>query len=1049
MAFIRILLITWISMVCLCVDTKAQIIYYPANSSSVIKSSARDAAELLSAAVAGSNFSVQEYQAMPESGIIFIYDSTIADNQLCKVESNGFSFLKFTALQDNGLVFGLYKYLEESGFRFYQPGSIWQLTPALSSPYKAINKSFTTSYKYKSWFISGGHNMWAMDNTDIYGWDNYYGENGHQWALYQRRNGMLGAYRFTGHRGDIMTGDYFNTIQNNPCYVACYNGSRIATAQSVPDVNNNAAMQLWSKAIEQQWTSFKNVVYTNTGLLVNYYRNFEYYYNHIGIEVPDGSLWGNSKDNSGCINRDYESESNQNLTLANFTAQKINALYPGKHLQLYAYSNHADVPSSNVPFNSNIEIQVVPEAFQSESSAKGLLNRWYNKSANISEYQYLNIPQWGGETPMFYLKDLKNTLKRLKDKNSQGILWEASPAKFASLPFLWAANKNLITQQDVDSSLNEFCNNMFGPAAGSINKLLHQWSDVNTITMGDFIQDNKYKLPLYFQMLNTAIGETQHSSEMIKQRIREMKAYLHYMQLYYDWLFDQNSKEIKKTKAAAVCIYLAKINRLQLVNSYFIITDIVSRYATNDPFYIAYNSFTGTAYQNGNFPLITNAEIDLDYINDYINSVEKISAFNLLDATSILEKINNSNITPVEKINVKTWYTNGANFPNRAEFYIHAPAAGSFTIQYVTKFMMTERGNINFTVEATDKALEIIKDISLQPGVANGQLIINLPHAGTYKLSVVTKYQSAVDLQIITNGNIFYKNTAFLGNKTENYRPDLSSLPGFFYVPQGLTKVYFSINNSNPGGRGFATPAQINNTFNFKDNYGNSVKAFLATPGDSSFFYLDIPTGQSASFWQAFTMEQYNLCFANISNMLLFAKRKPCTKIDFKITIKGKDGNCLTHLSAVSNTGAILKWEIYDSQRLMYYGNETEIDLPEYVSPNSTVTLFADENCSVTKRLADAAGYYQAKEACASGAALPVVDPSFAIFPNPSSGVYIINFNGIREYVHELIIFNAQGSTILRSKNINQVNITNQPAGIYIYRIIFNDRLYTGKLIKL
>jgi hypothetical protein len=292
----------------------------------------------------------------------------------------------------------------------------------------------------------------------------------------------------------------------------------------VPDVNNTDAMQLWSNTIEQKYTSFKNIIFGNQTFYADHYRNFNFNYNCIGIEVPDGSQWGNSKDNSGCSNIDYENESNQNFTLANFTAQKLHTLYPGKHLQLYAYSSHADVPAVNIPVNSNIDIQVVPTAFQNETSAKGLLNRWYNRTNNISEYQYLNIPQWGGETPMFYLADLKNTLQRLHDKNSQGILWEASPAKFASLPFLWAANKNLISQKDVDSSLNDFCINMFGPAAATINKLLHQWSDDNTITVGDFMQDNKYKVPLYFQILNDAVIQTQLSPEIKKQRIRELKA---------------------------------------------------------------------------------------------------------------------------------------------------------------------------------------------------------------------------------------------------------------------------------------------------------------------------------------------------------------------------------------------------------------------------------------------------------------------------------------------------------------------------------------------
>ena len=1049
MYFIRNCIITLVIMLNLCFIAKSQTIYYLAHSSSLLKATASDAAELFSNAIPGSHFSMQEYTVLPSSGIVFIYDSTITDNQLCKVESNGSSLLKFTAAEDNGLVFGLYRYLNELGFKFFLPGSIWQVTITLNSPYKIINKTFNSFYKYKSWFISGGHNRWAMDNDPNYGWDFYYGQNGHNWALYQRRNGMLGAYRFTGHRGDIMTGNYLTTLQNNPCYVACYDGSRVATTQSVPDVNNSAAMQLWGNTIEQKYSSLKNIISGNIPLYADHYRNFNFFYNRIGIEVPDGSHWGNSTDYSGCSNNDYENECDQNFTLANFTAQKLNTFYPGKHLQLYAYSSHADVPSAGITINSNIDIQVVPTAFQNESSARGLLNRWYNKSGNISEYQYMNIPQWGGETPLLYLNDLKATLKRLKDKNSQGILWEASPAKFASLPFLLAANDYMLTQKDVDSSLNDFCNNMFGPAAASINKLLHKWSADNSVTVGDFIQDNKYKLPLYFQILNKAITEALQSPEIIKQRIRELKAYLHYMVLYYDWLFDQRTNQAKVSKAASVCLYLAKINKLQLVNSYFIISDIVSRYATSDSFYLVYNSYNGTAYQNGNLPLITNAEIDADYLNDFNNVGSKIPEYDLLDAANIINKIISSNIIPADKINVKIGYTNGANSPNRAEFYINAVSAGSFTIIYTPRFNMPSRGNINFTVEAADKALEIIKDYSLKSNATNGQLIINLPHAGVYKLSVVSKYQSSVDLTINTNGHYFYKNTAFLGNKTENYRSDLASLPGYFFVPQGLQKVYFSINNSNPGGNGYATAGEISTAFIFKDNFGNRVEPVLASANDSSLFYIDIPLSQSGAFWQVFKMEQYNCCFANISNMLVFARRKPCARVDFRITVKKENGNCLTHLSAISNAGAILKWEIYDSQRLMFYGNEKEIDLPDYVSPNSTVTLFGDENCSTTKRLADAVNYFREKEACASGAPVPVTNLALTIFPNPSLKIFYININGVSQIAEEITIMNSLGSIILQTKNTNQADLAMMPSGIYLYKMIINNKCYTGKLIKL
>ena len=183
--------------------------------------------------------------------------------------------------------------------------------------------------------------------------------------------------------------------------------------------------------------------------------------------------------------------------------------------------------------------------------------------------------------------------------------------------------------------------------------------------------------------------------------------------------------------------------------------------------------------------------------------------------------------------------------------------------------------------------------------------------------------------------------------------------------------------------------------------------------------------------------------------MLVYGSRKGCTTIDFKISVNGNAGNCLTHLSAVSNAGTELKWEVYDGGRWMYYGNEKEIDLPDYVSPNAMVTLFSGSNCSVSKRIADAAGYYTAKEACASGAPVPVADLSVTIFPNPSTGIFYVAVNGIRQYAEEITIMNIIGKTVFRSKNANQADLSPQPAGIYLYKMLIDGKPYNGKLIKL
>jgi len=307
-----------------------------------------------------------------------------------------------------------------------------------------------------------------MDKNTAYSWEPYSGDNGHDLALYQRRNGMLGGAGFRGHRGDLMSGNYLATLQNNPCYVANFNGSRQANAQSVPDIYNLAAKELWANTIEQKYTEYKNIIYSNPTLYANIYYNFKAQLEYIGIEVPDAANWGNSKDNEVCNAVDYPKESDQHFTLANFTVQKIATKYPGKRFQLYAYSGHADVPSASIIINKNIDIQLISTVYQMESSTNGLRNRWYNRSANLSEYHYLNLSGWSGETPFFKWSELKTTLQIAKEKKSQGIVWEAAPAKFGSLPYLLAANSFLKDDIDVDSTLHEFCNNMFAGANNTV-----------------------------------------------------------------------------------------------------------------------------------------------------------------------------------------------------------------------------------------------------------------------------------------------------------------------------------------------------------------------------------------------------------------------------------------------------------------------------------------------------------------------------------------------------------------------------------------------------
>ena len=359
-------------------------------------------------------------------------------------------------------------------------------------------------------------------------------------------------------------------------------------------------------------------------------------------------------------------------------------------------------------------------------------------------------------------------------------------------------------------------------------------------------------------------------------------------------------------------------------------------------------------------------------------------------------------------------------------------------------------GYINFLVESADRVLDIIEDFTIDQNAKKGTLTIKLPTAGNYKLTVSSKYKSAVKLDIITNKNFLYKENVFLGSITDAYVVNTPNLPGYFYVPAGMQKIYFSIENSNPGGAGFASAEKINNSLAILDNKGIAVKARFVTPNDSALFYIEIPAENSGKFYRFTTKTSYRLTFANIGNMLWYAEPKPmpCTSAGFTITTFNKNGSCITQVSAVSKSGQ-LNWEVTDLGKTYYYNNQLVIELPENSSPNAVVTLNNGVDCSLSKRLRDDAGYLWSIQNCASAGAGSELSIKPVFFPNPSTGLFKCMLNGYEVIADKLFVLNGQGNKLAAFTNTTQFNISNLPAGQYWYKLTVKDKEFAGKLVKL
>ena len=166
-------------------------------------------------------------------------------------------------------------------------------------------------------------------------------------------------------------------------------------------------------------------------------------------------------------------------------------------------------------------------------------------------------------------------------------------------------------------------------------------------------------------------------------------------------------------------------------------------------------------------------------------------------------------------------------------------------------------------------------------------------------------------------------------------------------------------------------------------------------------------------------------------------------------SVINKNGNCITQLTAASQA-ANLEWEVNDLGKTYIFSNQSVVELPGYSSSDAVVTLTNGNNCSVTKRIGDDAIFLKAKESCKSEAAVsPAKNVAPVLYPNPSNGIFNCLQNGAVLTANEIIITNTQGARVGDFKETKQFNISNAPAGLYLYKLKVNGKEFTGKLLKL
>lgn len=304
---------------------------------------------------------------------------------------------------------------------------------------------------------------------------------------------------------------YKDDFSNHPEYLAEIDGKRLGFGKSNKlCVTNKNLQKLY-------------VDYTNKRIQDN--PKFKFF----SIEPSDGAGF------CSCVNcSKLGSISNQVFYFANQIAKEIKKSHPDKQLGIYAYNTHSDPP--NFSIEENVKVVLAPEGFQTNYSNLGILLDWSKIHHNMGIYEYFGIPQWKGEQPRIVIKDLINRIKFAEANHFDMIIFESSTNLNSTLLMSMLSSIMMNPNLTWDEVYNRFLDNCFKDSKKPIQRLFNRWHSI-----ADF---NATEINYSIYDLNEASNLTKNANEL--QRIRDLKAYLHYLVLYNEWGKDRTNSIILK-----------------------------------------------------------------------------------------------------------------------------------------------------------------------------------------------------------------------------------------------------------------------------------------------------------------------------------------------------------------------------------------------------------------------------------------------------------------------------------------------------------------------
>ena len=627
--------------------------------------------------------------------------------------------IKYTT--EHSLENAIYTYLGMMGIYWYGPTDDWFVRPEKLQQNDIDGRWFSPSFRNRIFNGTGGLDFGASPCFDQ---KNDYKTN---WLAFKRRNRFNSDFSVAAHIGQAFYLYNKQELDNQKSWFTNDQGK----------INGRIKIEK-QDAVDffVNWST-KNV------------RASKESFTTISVDPEDGR--GGSDDPlpaNGFKGIKNWNHSDKWWWLANEVAKKFDANDKNTKITMLAYGDGTtNALAPKFSLRKNVYPIIIPYAFQKAYTPKQMVTAWASKIAGkMGLYDYWNITQWSEGLPQFNMYSIPEKLNFWKRNKVDGIYLETTDAAGPMGHIFWMAGKlQWDINQSIDVLVDQYTKDCFGKAAVPIKEMFVRWS-----------QNYQGSAEVDFSLrdLNKASNLVNKSGkEWI--RIAYLKAYVHYIKLYYDHDGTKQSRD-------KIFKYLYSIHHLSLVQTSAFITQ-------------SYLTPGGPAPSGIGTTAINFTNIEEQFKKD-IAAANK--TYSLLDFNFDYDKVKYT--VPINK---DSWFFGSY----QSSFYFKAPFSGHILLdagsETETEFVFSRDGNV-ITREFVGT-----KNFNYQEKLGNTRIWslkkfkMKVEKGVVYNISLSGGFSR---VKMITEGIVLFKNPGM--QDFDNFAYPVQ----YFYVPKAATEIIFS-----------------------------------------------------------------------------------------------------------------------------------------------------------------------------------------------------------------------------------------------------------------